>query len=99
MGMHMSGRISMSIGPFTRICRELGLPTPEVDDEVYCATVTEELYRTYENKAMDITEKSSLTWTEHRFLMCWEIMYAKRIEWLMDNDNEDMPPWHDLYFG
>ena len=104
MGMHLSSSLSMSINQFTNICKSLGLPVPEVDEEAYCAIVTKELFDIYEEEAKIILKEIELgeliDMNDYSFLICWNILYQAHIEWLGKyNTQQDPKEWGDLYFG
>lgn len=102
MGMYLSTTMSIGAREFTRICEEQEITPPIVNEDEYCSTVTEELYKEYKERAFVIISKINLFLSINRsdidFLFAWRVIDNARIEWLIANDHEIEEPWSDLLF-
>lgn len=104
MGMYLSSNIGISFGQFRKLCHDMGLPGPIVNDSEYVARIDRHRYEVYENRARLLFErlyehKSTVNVTEFEFLNAWRIIYSARIDWLVENDPEQEEPWEDIYFA
>ena len=97
MAMRLSANINIGIRTFNDLCRRLGFNTVPVDKEHYCATINQELFDYYWDKAEELEERSNTLYsrTEKDWLWGWSIIWAAHIDNCCKNHSSD---WEDLYF-
>jgi len=102
MGMRLTTAVTLNVRTLKKVCEQLGLPKPIVDEENYYAKITDKHYDSYAKEAGRITQQIDLSGrinqAELRFMLAWNVISNARIDWLMENDHNQETLWGDLYF-
>jgi hypothetical protein len=101
MGMYLSAKQSISLPHMVKACKANNLPEPTVHEEEYYASIDEETFDCWAEKAAAIMEdlQNGFAVKGHvvQFLLCWTVIAEARMNDMCKSDEYD-PPWENLIF-